>query len=94
MIYQVKLEPGLKDGDGLLDGRHRPSDCSLTIRAELPDSDYRKAVLLHEVIHACMETSAVRLPQELVEPVSDALAYTFLALLRDNPKLVEYLTCR
>ena len=74
-----------------LDGLHQPSTGSLKLRAELPEGDYRKSVLLHEIFHAFGETSALQLPGKWQEPVCNAFAYAMLSLIRDNPKLIEYL---
>jgi hypothetical protein len=46
--------------------------------------------LVHELVHACL--AVVALGDDVEEQVALALGPGLLALLRDNPKLVKYLT--
>ena len=89
--YKVIQEGGLMADGTSLDGLHQPSTGLLKLRAELPEGDYKKAVLLHEIFHAFGETTALRLPRQWQEPVCNAFAYALLALIRDNPTLIRYL---
>lgn len=53
----------------------------------------KREVLLHEVMHACFDSSGLTMkdncPEEMV--VND-LTFPLLGVLRDNPDLVAYLT--
>ena len=72
-------------------------DCDsdgLTIRIntlELADGNHRDT-LLHEVVHAVLFERAVNLTTKQEEDVARNLGTGLLAVLRDNPELIEYLT--
>ncbi|MFZ4431667.1 MAG: hypothetical protein ACOYOQ_00570 [Microthrixaceae bacterium] len=53
--------------------------------------DRLRATLLHEVIHALCDVAAVD-DDKAEEAVATRLAPLLLDVLRDNPRLVEYLT--
>lgn len=69
---------------------------SLTIRVEASTqaADSAANTLLHELLHACWETSglAVHDANDHQEQVIASLAPQVLHLLRANPELVRYLT--
>lgn len=87
-------DPGLMDGteDGVTDfDRDR-----IILKATLAKGSLRD-VFLHELLHAIFdqlptkrELAEVR--KDLEEDIVYALTPRLIALLRDNPKLVEYLT--
>jgi hypothetical protein len=53
---------------------------------------YNRTVLIHEVLHACLQTTDIDLSTKVEENVVRALTPTLLSTLRDNPNLVDYLT--
>lgn len=54
------------------------------------DIDVEREVLMHEVLHACIEVSGLD-DEEAEERVIRALAPTLVDVLQRNPKLVRYL---
>ena len=48
----------------------------------------KRSTLLHEVFHAVAFTQAHSMPEDAIE----AMSYGLYRVMRDNPKLVEYLT--
>jgi hypothetical protein len=53
---------------------------------------YNRTVLIHEILHACLQTADINLSDKVEENVVRALTPTLLSTLRDNPRLVGYLT--
>lgn len=74
-------------------GETRPSRLTIVIRPGLPP-DLERVVVWHEVCHAVMAVhdwlGVRRLPSE--ECVVDRVSMTQMEVLRDNPRLVRYLT--
>jgi hypothetical protein len=65
---------------------------SLTIAVDAGRSeDYAKAILLHEILHACIRSSDPTLDDEAEETAVAAITSPLLATLRDNPTVVAYL---
>lgn len=50
-----------------------------------------QATLLHEILHACIESSQPGLPYDKEERFVSAVTAPLLDALRSNPRLVEYL---
>ena len=68
-------------------GKTRFRECDMEI-AEDQCLQQKQDTLLHEVLHACFNDLGL-------EPKEDtvcALGATLLAVLRENPQLIEYLT--
>jgi len=53
--------------------------------------DYARATLLHEILHACIRSSDPTLDDEHEETVVAAMTGPLLAMLRDNPDVLDYL---
>jgi hypothetical protein len=53
--------------------------------------DYARATLLHEILHACVRSSDPTLDDEHEETVVAAMTGPLLAMLRDNPDVLDYL---
>ena len=69
-------------------------DLTIVLAGDLPRSRQRET-LLHEVLHACWDESALRSHEDackLEELVVTALSQTLVDVLRRNPKLVAFLT--
>lgn len=106
MITQVKVgifnftvteveEPKLSDSDER-DGLHacvQYSTCHIQLRREM-NADMKAVALLHELLHAIGRQSGLEYePGEYTEEkFVVSLSHGLVALLRDNPALVEYLT--
>ena len=76
------------DADGAntyLNGRVKYQECRIEIEAELPP-DKKVAAVIHEALHAILEQAGIAGESE---PTIIALGYGLLALLRDNPELVQ-----
>jgi hypothetical protein len=88
--YMLKFVSGLPDA-GNCDADHE----RILIQEGMASGATRDTVL-HELIHACFGQGwMIRLKnidKDLEEELVEALAPRLLALLRDNPKLVAYLT--
>jgi hypothetical protein len=50
-----------------------------------------RAVLLHEILHACFVDSSYEMTYEEEERVVATLTNPLLSVLRDNPDVVRYL---
>lgn len=74
-------------------GETRPSRLTIVVRPGLPP-DLERVVVWHEVLHAVMAVhdwlGARRMPAE--EEVVDKVSMTQMEVLRDNPRLLRYLT--
>jgi hypothetical protein len=55
------------------------------------NEDYARATLLHEILHACVRSSDPTLDDDHEETVVAAITNPLLAMLRDNPDVVDYL---
>ena len=89
--YQLVESASLLGENGqAYDGVHRPSEGKLMVRSGIPDGTYKKVVLMHEIIHACFETTGLDVPLEWRERICDALGYQIVGLIKENPQLVEY----
>jgi len=83
---------------GELSGFSNYGDQVIAVRRGQPH-DFDAEVLLHEILHMCLSTSgcdpdkdaAANLP-DVEERAVVAMAAPLLAVLRDNPDLVEFLT--
>jgi hypothetical protein len=65
---------------------------SLTIAVDAGRSeDYARAILLHEILHACIRSSDPTIEDEAEETAVAAITSPLLATLRDNPSVVAYL---
>ena len=88
-IYRIRLVPdGILEGAGS-DGTCQPRHLTIGLDANQPATAMADT-LLHELTHALLAT--VKLDDDVEEAVALALAPGLLALLRDNPPLVAYLT--
>lgn len=68
---------------------------TILVKPGLPDI-LKKEVVLHEVLHGIIAVSNIQGPlrsNDNEEQVVAILAPWLLAVLRDNPRLVEFLTC-
>lgn len=96
--YDVFLESSETNQDlGNCYGYHDFDELSIVIRKELPLS-LQRGVLLHELLHALYDVSELdetHINEEkkahVEEVVVSRLTAHLLSLVRDNPKLVEYL---
>lgn len=52
----------------------------------------QRAVVIHELMHHCVERAGIRLPAKEEEKFINAIDSFLLAALRENPLLVEWLT--
>ena len=60
----------------------------------LPSSALRteQATLLHELLHACVHSASIDLPLEVEEMVIAGFSTPLLSVIRENPKIIAYLT--
>jgi len=58
----------------------------------LHERDQERAILLHEVLHACFASSGYAMSEKGEEAVVLALQGPLLDALRSNPTFVRYLT--
>lgn len=66
---------------------------SLTIAVDPGKAeDFARSTLLHESLHACLRISEPDIDEEIEERFIAALSNPLLAMLRDNPQMVYYLT--
>lgn len=84
----VQVPHGILEGAGS-DGTCNPRHLTIGLDDNQPRSQ-KADTLLHELIHALLAT--VKLDEDTEEQICLALAPGLLALLRDNPNLVTYLT--
>lgn len=89
---QVWLEASVRESNEVY-GFTDHLTASIVLDPKQADS-VRRDTLLHEVIHCCNETSglAAELGSEWDERIARRLTPVLLATLRDNPRLVAYLT--
>lgn len=81
-------------GDRGTNGETYPERCRILIGPHQVESA-RRETLLHEAIHAVWHTTGLGSHPDIEdheELIIDSLAAPMLALLRDNPHLVSYLT--
>lgn len=88
-ICQVHDLMGTDDGGKSiwLNGRCRYTSARIELCDELGEQ-VKPVGLMHEVLHGILEQAGVK---EQPEDVIIALGYGLVALLRDNPELVDYL---
>lgn len=81
------------DGDLNLYGRTRARQALIQLD---PDQSATQArdTMLHELLHACVSNTPLNLSDEDEERVVRGITPWLLAALRDNPRLVAYLTER
>ncbi len=63
----------------------------ILVRSDLP-SAAKKETLLHEVLHQCLFMAGQENDTKVEERIVRAMAMVLIAVLRDNPALVTYLT--
>lgn len=94
LTYRVKLWKKRPADNARNWGLCDRESCTILIHERLSRPRFRE-VLLHEVMHACYDTSGLTLkddcPEEMV--VND-LSFALLGVLRDNPDLVAFLTAK
>jgi len=87
--YRIHL-----DKRHLLEGGERAAQCSPTRLVIAIDPDQPRTqqqdCVVHELVHAGL--ASMRIDEDLEEQVALTLAPQLLAVLRDNPKLVAWLT--
>jgi hypothetical protein len=71
-----------------LNGTYRQNKIRLNVGVH---SDVRRMVLWHELLHHAAERGGLETSAQSVERVLDAIDSFSLAMLRENPRLVEYL---
>ncbi len=52
----------------------------------------QRATMVHELLHHCVELSGLKVPKKDEEAFCDAVDSWLTLILRENPKLVEFLT--
>lgn len=81
-------------GDILYYGRCMKPTCTIYLRPGLADCRLRE-VLVHELLHAAFDVTGLDQQEGANEEATvSALAYPILAILRDNPDLVAFLTAK
>lgn len=78
------------DSQSRLDGRCHHAKQQIVLDPSLA-AGQRRATLLHEVTHAALSVSGIRLEDDEEERIVRALEMPLLGVLRDNPVLVAYL---
>lgn len=93
MTYRVVEKPGddmaASNSEGKavqLNGRITYHDLLIQVNQGCAP-DMRRAVVVHEAVHGILENAGQSVPEAIVE----ALGYGIVALIRDNPALVEWL---
>lgn len=78
--------------DPVLMGRFNAIDYDIGLKKGMR-LDIERSVLFHELLHACVDHTGVRLllNQDLEEKVVASLETALMSLLHDNPKLRRYL---
>lgn len=89
-LYRIEMVKSLQDGKGTdLMGHCKSGEHLIELREELPP-DRERAVLLHELMHAMWEMGA--LEEETKEELAVLiLSPLLLGVMKENPKLMEYL---
>lgn len=64
-----------------------PLSAEIILNPDMP-LDHEQSVVLHEIFHALHVTEAASMHEDTVA----AMSYGLYRVLRDNPRLVEYLT--
>lgn len=72
-------------------GLHSMEQLRIGIKGQLAKRQLM-ATLVHELLHACMVVSGRPLDDEDEEKVVGAIEVPLLAVLRDNPDLIAFLT--
>lgn len=86
--YRVRIDDSGALGDAGRAGQCSPSRLTITIDDEQEGSQLADT-LLHELGHALLQS--VGLEEEIEERACAALGPGLLALINDNPKLIEWL---
>ena len=89
--YRIKYDlPAIgEESDSL--GICDQSSSTIRIQSHLKE-DKMASVLAHEITHACIDESVMSGRKRFgLEEVCDIVGYHFLVVLKDNPKLVEWL---
>jgi Zn-dependent peptidase ImmA (M78 family) len=83
------LPPDGVDGDAL--GICDQASSTIRIQTHLQE-DKQAAVLMHEITHACLDESPMSGRKRFdVEEVCDIVGYHILVVLRDNPKVLDWI---
>lgn len=88
--YRVEVLPRSDMDDGALGTFDRVA-CVIALAAEQAPAEKAES-LLHELLHAVASNHKLGLGDEAEETVVNAFSRGLFAILRDNPKLVKYLT--
>lgn len=91
LVYTVKTwDPRAADNTMALGICDRET-CVILIKSTLVPQKMAE-VLWHEVLHACYDGSGLREGEHFEERTVNALGYTTLQVIKDNPDLLVYLT--
>ena len=86
--YDLPEAPG--DEEGTL-GLCNQSTSTISIQGHLQE-DKMAGVLMHEITHACIDESVMSGRKRFnVEEVCDIVGYHVLVVLKDNPRVLEWL---
>ena len=84
--YEIVYMPGLRDGDLKLDGWFKFPESRILIEENLSEQA-RRQLLWHEILHGIFNQFGGLSEGRKEEEVIDALAYSMMNILRDNPEL-------
>ena len=92
IVYEVCVVERLTDAGNnrTLWGNVKQDECRVFLEAGISDQQKRQT-LLHEVIHVLLHQSG-RPEQAEDEGLVEALGHGFMAVLIDNPALIEFVT--
>lgn len=93
MKYDIKMVGDLhlidEEGDKReCSGLHSPYLQLIQLNADNPN-EYNLATLIHEITHGILESAGQK--GEHPEPLVNAIAYGMLDLMRQNPRLIDYI---
>lgn len=95
MIYELVCEdsPRYENETEELSGFIDIDNLSIHIKSSLP---YQKksVIILHEILHGMLMHTGLNIKEkddEMYEHIIESLSHSLFALIRNNPKLIEYL---
>lgn len=77
--------------DTLNEGISNGNVLKILLRSDRPFVNTAET-LLHEILHQCLFMAGLELERDVEEPIVRAMSMHLFSVLRDNPKLVSYLT--
>lgn len=87
--YDVPLEVTEKDSPNW--GEWWGNEYKISIKPTFPSPQKAAEVVIHELLHAAWQVSALPGGTGTEERAVNALAVTMTQILRDNPKLIDWL---